>query len=143
MNKNIFKKVAAAMVLTLALYGCQSQPSGNTKADELYEQMITYVEEGNFSEALKTYNFNKEDLRDYKDSEAIHTYAQARFQYDSLINTDSIDNQMDAFTNELDRIADDYSGEFAEDIKDFKAELEAKLPEVQKAYDEAKAAATE
>ena len=72
MNKNIFKKVAAAMVLTLALYGCQSQPSGNTKADELYEQMITYVEEGNFSEALKTYNFNKEDLRDYKDSEAIH-----------------------------------------------------------------------
>ena len=60
-----------------------------------------------------------------------------------MINTDSIDNQMDAFTNELDTIADDYSGEFAEDIKDFKAELEAKLPEVQKAYDEAKAAATE
>lgn len=140
MKKNMFKKVAAAMVLTLVLYGCQSQPSGNTKADEIYGQMITYVEEGNFSEALKAYNFNKEDLKDYKDSEAIHTYAQARFQYDALINSDSIENQMDAFTNELDTIADDYSGEFAEEIKNFKAELAEKLPEVQKAYDEAKAA---
>lgn len=140
MNKKLLSKVAAALVLTLALYGCQSQSSSNSKADELYTQMITYVEEGNFSDALKTYNFNKQDLQDYKDSEAIHTYAQARFQYDSLINTDSIDNQMDAFSNEMDTIADDYSGEFAEEIKEFKAELETKFEEVKKAYDEAKAA---
>lgn len=141
MKKNSLKKVAAALALTLTLCGCQSQPSSsNTKADEIYEQMITYVEEGNFSEALKAYNFNKEDIKGYKDSEAIHAYAQARFQYDALINSESIENQMDAFTNELDTIADDYSGEFAEDIKNFKAELAEKLPEVQKAYDEANAA---
>ena len=141
----MFKKTTAALMLSLVLFGCSNttEGSGNSQADELYSQMITYVEEGNFSEALKTYNFNKEDLQDYKDAEAIHIYAQARFQYDSLINTDSIDNQMDAFTNELDLIADDYSGELADEIKAFKAELAEKKPAVEEAYNAAKAAEAE
>lgn len=113
---------AAALCSLLALTGCSAKET-ESASDALYTQLITNINEGNYTEAAKTYNFNKEDLKGFKDADALYYYAQAKFTYETLIEVPGFNNQMDAFKNDLNLIPEDYSGEMAEEIKEFKAFL--------------------
>ena len=114
------------LVAGLTLGGCSQKANS-----ENYDAMIANVEAGNWSDAMKDYNFNKEEMTSFEDAQAIYYYAQANNQYSMLINSDSKQNKLDAFSNDLDLIAEDYSGKFAEEIKEFKEKLATELKDVE------------
>lgn len=126
--KKSFTKVLLCFVLLVGLTmgGCSDK--GNT---EVYNELLAQVEAKKWDEAMKVYNFNKEDMSKFDDADEIYAYAQANFQYDSLINVEGKNNKLDAFKNNLSEVSDDYSGKFAEEIKAFKAKLEAEIVEVE------------
>lgn len=126
--KKSFTKVLLSFVLLVGLTmgGCSSK--GNT---EVYNELIAQVDAKKWDAAMKVYNFNKDDMSAFDDADEIYAYAQANFQYESLIDIEGKNNKLDAFKNNLSEVKDDYSGKYAEEIKAFKAKLEKEIVEVE------------
>jgi hypothetical protein len=99
------------------------------KTEQMYTEGIQYIDSGNYERAMATLarfkdgKYNTEEK--YRDAQVISLYASARrWEYAPGIN------YRDAYKfslSELDKIPNDYSGKYAEDIISFRGKVQGRL----------------